>query len=104
MAERITRDEVRHVAGLARLRFTEAELDELTGQLAAVLDHAADVAALDVTDDVTDVAPTAHPPALTDVTRSDEIRPSLDRDEVLAQAPVRQDGQFRVPSILGEAP
>ncbi len=88
------------MAGLARLRFTDDELDELTGQLAAVLGHAADVEALDIADLVARV----HPMGLGDVTRPDEVRPSLDRDQVLAQAPVAESGRFRVPPVLGEAP
>ena len=100
MSERITREEVAHVAHLARLRLSDAELDEFTGQLAAVLEHAADVEALDVSD----VPPTSHPLPLVNVTRPDTVRPSLDRDEVLAQAPVAENGQFRVPPVLGEAP
>jgi len=88
------------VARLARLRVSDDELDELTAQLAAVLDHAADVEAFDLTD----VEPTSHPHQLVNVTRPDEIRPSLDRDEVLAQAPAQSEGQFRVPPLLGEAP
>lgn len=96
----ITRDEVAHVANLARLQLTDEELDQFTGQLAAVLDHARDVEGLDVAE----VPPTAHPFELTNVTRTDEVRPSLDRDEVLAQAPSAEAGQFRVPPVLGEAP
>ena len=88
------------MAHLARLRFTDAELDELAAQLSAVLDHAADVEALDVTD----IAPTSHPHPLVNVTRADEVQPSLEREEVLSQAPSVDDGQFRVPPILGEAP
>ena len=65
-----------------------------------MLDHAADVEALDVTG----VEPTSHPHPLVNVTRDDEVRSSLDRGEVLAQAPSVDDGQFRVPPILGEAP
>ena len=97
---RITRDDVAHVASLARLTLTEDELDRFTDQLAAVLDHAADVEALELDD----VAPTAHPYPLVNVVRPDEIRPSLDRDEVLAAAPAAEDGMFRVPPVLGEAP
>lgn len=88
------------MAGLARLRFSDEELDELAVQLSAVLDHAADVEALDVSD----TEPTSHPHRFVNVTRPDEVRPSLERDEVLAQAPSVDDGQFRVPPILGEAP
>jgi aspartyl-tRNA(Asn)/glutamyl-tRNA(Gln) amidotransferase subunit C len=100
MSERITRDEVAHVAHLARLELTEAELDSFTPQLAAVLDHAADVEALDVSG----IPPTAHPLPLANVFRPDVETSSLDRDEVLEQAPEAESGQFRVPPILGEAP
>jgi aspartyl-tRNA(Asn)/glutamyl-tRNA(Gln) amidotransferase subunit C len=100
MSERITRDDVAHIALLAKLAVTDAELDEYTGQLAAVLEHAADVEALDVAD----VAPTAHPFPLSNVLRPDIIGPTLDRDEVLGQAPSVEDGRFRVPAILGEEP
>jgi aspartyl-tRNA(Asn)/glutamyl-tRNA(Gln) amidotransferase subunit C len=98
--EPITRDEVAHVARLAKLALTDDELDRFTGQLAAVLDHARDVEALDVAD----VPPTAHPYPLRNVLRPDEIAPSLDRDEVLAAAPAAEGGRFRVPPVLGEAP
>jgi aspartyl-tRNA(Asn)/glutamyl-tRNA(Gln) amidotransferase subunit C len=100
MSERLTRDDVAKVAQLARLELSDAELDTYTEQLAAVLDHAADVAALDLAD----VPPTAHPLPLENVLRADEVRPSLDRDEVLAQAPAVEDRRFRVPAILGEEP
>jgi aspartyl-tRNA(Asn)/glutamyl-tRNA(Gln) amidotransferase subunit C len=96
----ITREDVAHVARLARLQLTEAELDTFTGQLAKVLDHARDVEALDVGD----VPPTSHPYPLQNVLRADELRPTLDRDAVLAAAPAAEDGRFRVPPVLGEAP
>ena len=95
----ITREDVAHVARLARLQLTEDELDTFTGQLAKVLDHARDVEALDVGD----VPPTSHPYPLQNVLRPDELRPTLDRDEVLAAAPATEDGRFRVPPVLGEA-
>ena len=98
-AHRITRADVAHVADLARLTLSDDELDRFTDQLAAVLDHAKDVEALDTAG----VPPTAHPLPLRNVLREDEVRPSLDRDEVLAQAPAAEDGMFRVPKILGEA-
>ena len=96
----ISRDDVAHVARLARLALTDDELDTFTGQLASILGHAADVEALDLDD----VPPTSHPYPLQNVTRPDEVRPCLDRDEVLAQAPASEDGMFRVPPVLGEAP
>ena len=100
MPERLTTDEVAHVARLARLDLTDEEVALFAEQLAAVLDHAADVDSLDIAD----VPPTAHPLPLANMFRPDEPRPSLDRDEVLAQAPASEDGRFRVPRILGEAP
>lgn len=100
MSARITREDVAHVARLARLSVSEEELERFTGQLAAVLEHAEDVAALD-TDGV---PPTAHPLPLENVLRDDVVRPSLDRAEVLAAAPAVEDDRFRVPPVLGEAP
>ena len=100
MPERISRADVAHVANLARLSLTDDELDRYTEQLADILQHAEDVAALDTSG----VEPTAHPLPLRNVLRADEVRPSLDRDEVLAQAPAAENGMFRVPRILGEAP
>jgi aspartyl-tRNA(Asn)/glutamyl-tRNA(Gln) amidotransferase subunit C len=96
MAERITRADVAHVAGLARLALTDDELDTFTDQLAKVLDHAADVEALELAD----VPPTSHPYPLRNVLRPDVVGPTLDRDEILAAAPAVEDGRFRVPPIL----
>ncbi len=98
MAKRLSREDVLHVARLARLDVSEEEVDRYTEQLAAVLEHAADVAALDTSG----VPPTAHPLPLANVLREDDMQPSLDRDEVLAEAPAAEDGRFRVPRILGE--
>jgi len=94
----ISREDVVHVAGLARLALTDEELDRFTDQLGAVLEHAADVASVDTEG----VAPTAHPLPLVNVLRDDTVVPGLARDEVLAQAPAVEDGRFRVPRILGE--
>jgi aspartyl-tRNA(Asn)/glutamyl-tRNA(Gln) amidotransferase subunit C len=99
-AHRITREDVAHVADLARLALSDEELDRFTDQLAAVLDHARDVEALDTAG----VPPTAHPLPLRNVLRDDEVRPSLDREEVLAAAPATEDDRFAVPPVLGEAP
>lgn len=92
----LTRADVEHVARLARLALTDDEVERLTDELAAVLDHAADVAALDLEG----VPPTAHPLPLRNVLRADEVRPGVDRDEVLAAAPAAEDGRFRVPRIM----
>ena len=92
----ITRDEVEHVARLARLAITPDEAERLTHELAGILEHADDVAALDLAD----IPPTAHPLPLVNVLRRDEVRPTLPRDEVLAAAPDAEDGRFRGPRIL----
>jgi aspartyl-tRNA(Asn)/glutamyl-tRNA(Gln) amidotransferase subunit C len=97
---RISRAEVEHAARLARLALTETEVEELTTDLAKILDHAARVGALDTTD----VAPTSHPIELVNVLRPDVVRPGLERSEVLAEAPAAEDNRFRVPRILGEEP
>ncbi len=94
------RDDVAHVARLARLSLSEQELDMFTGQLARVIEHARDVSSLDVAG----VPPTSHPIPIRNVLRSDEPCAGLDRDEVLAAAPDVEDGRFRVPRIVGEAP
>jgi aspartyl-tRNA(Asn)/glutamyl-tRNA(Gln) amidotransferase subunit C len=93
---RLTRADVEHVAQLARLALTEDEKAGFAEQLGVILDHAAEVAALDTHD----VEPTAHPLPLVNVLRADVPRPGLDRDEVLAMAPAAEDGRFRVPRIL----
>lgn len=88
------------MARLALLELTDDELETYTGQLAAVLEHAADVEALDLAD----VAPTSHPFPLRNVFRPDVADAALDRAEVLGQAPAAESGRFRVPPILGEEP
>jgi aspartyl-tRNA(Asn)/glutamyl-tRNA(Gln) amidotransferase subunit C len=100
MPDRISNADVEHVANLARLALTGDEVERFTEQLAVILEHAEDVAALDLEG----VEPTAHPLPLVNVLRPDDVRPCLDREEVLAQAPEAEDGRFRVPRILGEAP
>ena len=100
MASPLRREDVAHVAKLARLTLSDDELDEFTGQLSLVLEHAQDVAALQLDG----VVPTAHPFGLVNVVRADERRASLDHDAVLAMAPDAQDGRFAVPRIIGEAP
>jgi len=99
-AVRITRADVEHVADLARLALTDEEIEAFTVQLGAILEHAAQVSALDTTD----VPPTAHPLPLVNVLRADVPRAGLDRDEVLAEAPAAEEHRFRVPRILGDAP
>ena len=100
MSERISPADVQHVARLARLDLTPDELATYTGQLDSMLDHFKDIDALDLAE----VEPMTQPYALVNVLRDDVPGPTLDRAEVLACAPSAEDGRFRVPPILGEAP
>ena len=95
----ISRDEVAHLARLARLALTEDELDSFAGQLDAILSHVSQIQAVDVTD----VEPTGNPLKDVNVTRPDTVEPCLTQDEALAEAPKAVEGRFAVPRILGEA-
>jgi aspartyl-tRNA(Asn)/glutamyl-tRNA(Gln) amidotransferase subunit C len=90
----IDRDEVLHVARLARLQLSEDELDPMARELSAVLDHIAKIGELDLRD----VAPTTHVVEMTGGLRTDEPRDSLPRDLALAQAPAVSNDGFSVPS------
>ena len=96
----LRREDVAHVAKLARLIMSDAELDMFTEKLGQVLDHASDMNALDLEG----VVATAHPFGLVNVVRDDVLRTCLDHDVVMAMAPDSEDGRFAVPRILGEAP
>ncbi len=89
----ITREQVLHVAALARLALTEEEVERFTGQLAAILEAVGKVSELDLAA----VEPTSHPLELVNVSRLDEPRPSLSADDALANAPERDQDAFRVP-------
>ena len=95
----ISRDEVAHLARLARLALTEDELDSFAGQLDAILAHVSQIQAVDVTG----VEPTGNPLKDVNVFRTDVVEPCLTQEEALAQAPKAVDGRFAVPRILGEA-
>ncbi len=97
MSDRLTSDVVAKVARLARLDLTEAEIDAATEQLGKMLDHFAEIDALDLSD----IEPMNQAYALTNVMRDDVEQPCLDRDEVLAEAPQAEDGRFRVPPVIG---
>ena len=96
---RLTRDDVLHVARLARLAVTDEEVDRFTAQLSAILDHAARVS--DVAAD--DVPPTAHALPLVNVFREDVVGECLPQDKALSTAPEVEDGRFKVPRIIEEA-
>ena len=94
----ITRDDVAHLARLARLALDDSELDVYASQLDVILTSVARVSEVAAAD----IEPTSHAVPLTNVFRDDVVEPSLDRDEVLAAAPAAEDGRFRVPRILDE--
>ena len=95
----ISREEVAHLARLARLALSDDELDGLATQLDVILRA---VAAIGEVADAADVPPTTHAVPLSNVARADEVRPSLPREVVLAGAPQAEDGRFRVPRILDD--
>jgi len=90
----IDREQVLHIARLARLRLTEAEVERMSEELSGILDHVEAIGELDLEG----VEPTSHVVALENVLRPDEPVPSLDRERALAGAPDSAAGSFRVPS------
>ncbi|MDQ1708748.1 MAG: aspartyl-tRNA(Asn)/glutamyl-tRNA(Gln) amidotransferase subunit [Frankiaceae bacterium] len=94
----ITRDEVAHLAHLARLALTDAELDSFASQLDVILNAVARVSEVATAD----IPPTSHSVPLENVFRPDVVRPSLGAAAALAGAPAAEDGRFRVPRILDE--
>ena len=97
VSDRLTPDVVAKVARLARLTLTDEELERSVEQLGDMLDHFADIDALDLES----VEPMTHPTPIANVMREDVVQPGLDRAEVLAEAPQAEDGRFRVPPIVG---
>ncbi|GGD17018.1 Asp-tRNA(Asn)/Glu-tRNA(Gln) amidotransferase subunit GatC [Nocardioides daphniae] len=94
----ITRDEVAHLANLARIDLSDAELDHLAPQLNVILESVASLS--DVVS--ADVPPTSHPLPLTNVFREDVVRPGLTAEQALAAAPASEQQRFMVPRILGD--
>jgi aspartyl-tRNA(Asn)/glutamyl-tRNA(Gln) amidotransferase subunit C len=94
----ISRGEVRHLADLARIDLSDAELDHLAPQLSVILDSIASISAVAAED----VPPTSHPLPLTNVFREDAVRPGLTAEEALSGAPEVEQQRFSVPRILGE--
>jgi aspartyl-tRNA(Asn)/glutamyl-tRNA(Gln) amidotransferase subunit C len=92
----LSRDEVLHIARLARVHLQDDEVDRLASQLSGILDHFATLKDVDTST----VDPTAHPLPLANVTRDDEVRPSLSVEQVLANAPETEDGFIRVRGVL----
>ena len=94
----LTRDDVAHLARLARIQATDDELDRLAGQLDVILDAVKAVGEVAAAD----VPPMSHPLPLTNVTRPDVPAPSLSPEQALAGAPATEQQRFRVPRILDE--
>jgi aspartyl-tRNA(Asn)/glutamyl-tRNA(Gln) amidotransferase subunit C len=94
----LTLQDVEHVARLARLRLSPAELEKMRDQLSNILDHFQMLQQIDVST----APPTAQVTDLVNVLREDEIRPSLPHEQALANAPEQQDGMFRVRAIFEE--
>jgi aspartyl-tRNA(Asn)/glutamyl-tRNA(Gln) amidotransferase subunit C len=94
----IDREQVLHVARLARLKLSEEEVERMTGELSGILEHVDRIGNLDLEG----VDPTSHVVALENVLRPDKPRPSLPQDVALGSAPDPQDGAFRVPSPQAE--
>ena len=90
----IDREQVLHVAKLARLRLDDAEVETMSRELSGILEHVERIQSLDLDG----VEPTSHVVELENVLRPDEPRPSWDRERVLEPAPDPADGSFRVPS------
>lgn len=90
----IDREQVLHVARLARLRLTDEDIETMSSELSTILDHIEKIEELDLDD----VEPTSHVVELENVLRADEPRPSFERDRILAPAPDPADDGFRVPS------
>lgn len=94
----LSRDEVRHLADLARIDLSDAELDHLAPQLNVILESVASIQG--VAGD--DVVPTSHPIPMTNVFREDVVVPGLTAEQALAAAPAQEDNKFSVPRILGD--
>jgi aspartyl-tRNA(Asn)/glutamyl-tRNA(Gln) amidotransferase subunit C len=92
----LTSEEVLHIAHLARISLTDTEVQRFTAQLSGILDHFAELAAVDTEG----LEPTAHPLPLSNVMRADFVAPSLQQSEALANAPEKEDGFFRVRAVL----
>ena len=95
--KKITLDDVRHVAKLARLALTEPQLQRVTAQLESILEYVAKISQVDISG----VEPMAHAVPLANVLREDEVHPALPVDKVLSNAPQTDGPFFRVPKVIG---
>jgi aspartyl-tRNA(Asn)/glutamyl-tRNA(Gln) amidotransferase subunit C len=94
----ISRDDVAHLAKLARIEMTPAELDHMANELEQILGAVKRVQEVATSD----IAPTSHPLSMSNVFRDDVVKPSLTNEEALSGAPAKSEERFKVPQILGE--
>ncbi|HEY6932062.1 MAG TPA: Asp-tRNA(Asn)/Glu-tRNA(Gln) amidotransferase subunit GatC [Marmoricola sp.] len=94
----VTREEVRHLADLARIELSDEELDHLAPQLAVILESVTSINEVAAGD----IPPTSHPLPLTNVFRDDVVRPGLTAEQALSGAPEQEQQRFKVPRILGD--
>ena len=92
----ITTDDIVHIANLARLEFSQQELDQFRGNLKRILDYISKLNQLDTND----VPPTSHVIPIRNVTKADEVIRRYDRQQILANAPSQEKGYFEVPKII----
>ncbi|APT84587.1 Asp-tRNA(Asn)/Glu-tRNA(Gln) amidotransferase subunit GatC [Corynebacterium aquilae] len=95
----ISRDEVAHLATLARLALSEEELETFASQIDGIIDNVSAVRSVDADG----VEPMSHPHSIRTTMRADEVEETLTAEQALDQAPAAQDGRFEVPQILGES-
>ena len=95
---RLTQEEVRHVAELAKLHLSDAEVEQFAEQLSDILDFAAKIQEVDTSS----IAPTPYPLPLTNVMREDQVGDCLTNEEALANAPDSDNGFYRVRAVFGE--
>src|SRR5262245_304870 len=100
MATQLSREEVEHVARLARLALSDDEIERMRSELAAILTSVASFGELDLAA----IPPSALVVPIANAMRPDTVRPSLDRPDALAAAPAVEDGYFRVPAVFDDAP
>lgn len=98
MAELISEEAVRHIALLSRLEFTDDEIHKFAAELNSILGYAEKLRELDTEG----IEPTSHALRMKNVFREDEVRPSLSKEQTLANAPEVEAGHFKVPQIIQE--
>ncbi len=92
----ISKEEVKHIALLSRLALSEMEIEKFTHDLSEILEYSQKISELDTSD----VPPTSHAIAFSNIYREDEVKPSLSNEEALANAPDKEGSYFKVPRVI----